>query len=324
MKSQVLALSDSHISVRANWEAVSHFKADEAWVYISDVDVLTLKNTIAKLLPSNTLDENAKKFDVLILAIELGMVCKEFDSSRAIVNVQNIADKLKSMGSIPQVAAKTKTLNEVLNPAAWENCSLGWLEKVREDLRDLVKFLVGNKGKTFTIDIEDVMTDGGEAAGIDMQVSYRKKVMDYLLENRHSPVLEKIYRLEQLSIDDILELERILWEDLGDKSDYEKLVADKNCGENVAILIRSLIGVDREIALQRFNQFLDGNVLNSDQLEFLNQILDYVCENGDITTMTVVNDYPFDENLQVFSDKMVPLKNYLENVHNVVNPQMHG
>ncbi|WP_290764260.1 type I restriction-modification enzyme R subunit C-terminal domain-containing protein [Fibrobacter sp. UBA4297] len=79
-----------------------------------------------------------------------------------------------------------------------------------------------------------------------------------------------------------------------------------------------------KIALQRFNQFLDGNVLNSDQLEFLNQILDYVCENGDITTMTVVNDYPFDENLQVFSDKMVPLKNYLENVHNVVNPQMHG
>ena len=324
MKSQVLSLSDSHISVRTNWEAVSHFKADEAWVYISDVDVLTLKNTIAKLLPGNTLDENAKKFDVLILAIELGMVCKEFDSSRAIVNVQNIADKLKSMGSIPQVAAKTKTLNEVLNPAAWENCSLGWLEKVREDLRDLVKFLVGNKGKTFTIDIEDVMTDGGEAAGIDMQVSYRKKVMDYLLENKHSPVLEKIYRLEQLSIDDVLELERILWEELGDKSDYEAFVAGKNCGENVAILIRSLIGVDREIALQRFNQFLDGNTLNSDQQEFLNQILDYVCENGDITTMTVVNDYPFDENLQVFNDKMIPLRKYIENVHNVVNPPMQG
>ena len=324
MKSQVLALSDSHISVRTNWEAVSHFKADEAWVYISDIDVLTLKNTIAKLLPGNILDENAKKFDVLILAIELGMVCKEFDSSRAIVNVQNIADKLKSMGSIPQVAAKTKTLNEVLNPTTWENCSLGWLEKVREDLRDLVKFLVGNKGKTFTIDIEDVMTDGGEAAGIDMQVSYRKKVMDYLLENKHSPVLEKIYHLEQLSTDDILELERILWEELGDKSDYEAFVEGKNCGENVAILIRSLIGVDREIALQRFNQFLDGNSLNSDQLEFLNQILDYVCENGDITTMTVVNDYPFDENLQVFNDKMIPLRKYIENVHNVVNPPMQG
>lgn len=324
MKSQVLSLSDSHISVRTNWEAVSHFKADEAWVYISDVDVLTLKNTIAKLLPSNTQDENAKKFDVLILAIELGMVCKEFDSGRAIVNVQNIANKLSTMGSIPQVAAKTRTLNEVLSSAAWENCSLGWLEKVREDLRDLVKFLMGNKSTTFTIDIEDVMIDGGEAAGIDMRVSYRKKVMDYLLENKHSPVLEKIYRLEQLSIDDILELERILWEELGEKSDYEKFVADKSCGENVAILIRSLIGVDREIALQRFNQFLDGNTLNADQQEFLNQILDYVCENGDITTMTVVNDYPFDENLQVFNDKMIPLRNYIETVHKVVNPPMQG
>ena len=69
-------LSDTHISVRANWEAVSHFKMDEAWVYISEVDVLTLKNDIAKLLLGNTLDEYAKKFDVLVLAIELGMVCR--------------------------------------------------------------------------------------------------------------------------------------------------------------------------------------------------------------------------------------------------------
>ncbi len=74
-----------------NWEAVSHFKADEAWVYISDVDVLTLKDTVAHLLPSNTLDEQAKKFDVLILAIELGTLSEEFDASKAITtwNVVN-------------------------------------------------------------------------------------------------------------------------------------------------------------------------------------------------------------------------------------------
>ncbi len=317
-------LSDTHISVRANWEAVSHFKMDEAWVYISEVDVLTLKNDIAKLLLGNTLDEYAKKFDVLVLAIELGMACKEFNSSKAIVNVQGLANRLLTMGSIPQVAAKTKTLNEVLSSVAWDNCSLGWLEKVRLDLRDLIKFLMGNKGQTFTIDIEDIMIDNGESAGIDMRVSYRKKVMDYLLENKHAPVIEKIYHLEQLTTDDILELERILWEELGDKEDYEKFVADKSCGENVAILIRSLIGVDREIALQRFNKFLDGNELNADQQEFLNQILDYVCENGDITTWNVVNDYPFDENLEVFSDKMIPLRNYIETVHGVVNPVMQG
>ena len=44
-------------------------------------------------MPCNTLDENAKKFDVLILTIELGMICKKFDSSRVIENVQDISDK---------------------------------------------------------------------------------------------------------------------------------------------------------------------------------------------------------------------------------------
>lgn len=51
MQEQVAALSDSHINVRMNWEAVSHFKTKEAWVYLSEVDVSTLSNKIAPLLP---------------------------------------------------------------------------------------------------------------------------------------------------------------------------------------------------------------------------------------------------------------------------------
>lgn len=70
LKEQVSVLSESHISVREKWEAVSHFKDKEAWVYLSEVDVTTLSNDIAPLLPKNTLDENAKKFDLLVLLIE--------------------------------------------------------------------------------------------------------------------------------------------------------------------------------------------------------------------------------------------------------------
>jgi len=85
-------------------------------------------------------------------------------------------------------------------------------------------------------------------------------------------------------------------------------------------LIRSFIGVDRKQALERFNAFLSGSKLNSDQEEFLNDIISYVCENGDIRPETVVNDAPFDERLEVFNDKMIPLRRYLENIHEVVDP----
>ena len=325
MKEQVSSLSDSHISVRNHWDAVSHFKTDEAWVCLTAANVQTLKLDIAPLLPHNTQDENAKKFDVLVLAVELGFVNDEFNASKPIVHIRNLAERLMTKATIPQVVAKMDTIKDVLNPTAWENLSLRWLERVRVELRDLIKFLVGDGGKTWTVDIEDIVTDDGESAGVQTRVTYKRKVMDYLAGKDSNPVLKKIYNLEQLTDDDIIELERVMWKDLGSKDDYDKFADGKPCGENVAILIRSLIGVDRKHAMERFNEFLSGSVLNADQEEFLKDVITYVCENGDIGPETVVNEAPFDERLmEVFNDKMIPLRRYLENIHSVILPESNG
>ena len=320
LKAQVAMLSDSHISVRNRWAAVCHFKSDDAWVCLTAGDVQTLKLDIAPLLPHNTQDENAKKFDVLVLAIELEFVNCEYNASRPVASVCGLAERLLSKATIPQVVAKMGTIKEVLNQTSWENRSLCWLEKVRTELRDLMKFLVGDGGQTFTIDIDDVVTDDGESAGVETRVTYRQKVMDYLAQKDYNPVLQKIYNLEPLTNEDVLELQRIMWSELGSKEDFEKFADGRPCDGNVAILIRSFIGVDRKQALERFNAFLSGSKLNSDQEEFLNDIISYVCENGDIRPETVVNDAPFDERLEVFNDKMIPLRRYLENIHEVVDP----
>jgi len=325
MKEQVSSLSDSHISVRNRWDAVSHFKTDEAWVCLTAANVQTLKLDIAPLLPHNTQDENAKKFDVLVLAVELGFVNDEFNASKPIVHIRNLAERLMTKATIPQVIAKMDTIKDVLNPTAWENLSLRWLERVRVELRDLIKFLVGDGGKTWTVDIEDIVTDDGESAGVQTRVTYKRKVMDYLAGKDSNPVLKKIYNLEQLTDGDIVELERVMWKELGSKEDYDKFADGKPCGENVAILIRSLIGVDRKHAMERFNEFLSGSVLNADQEEFLMDVITYVCENGDIGPETVVNEAPFDERLmEVFNDKMIPLRRYLENIHSVILPESNG
>ena len=320
LKEQVAMLSDSHISVRAKWEQVSHFKEASAWVYISELDTLTLKNDIAPLLAKNTLDENAKKFDVLVLAIELSLLDDDMNAHKSIQNVQFVAEKLQQKASIPQIQAKMGTINEVLNPVCWENVSLAWLEKVREDLRDLTKFLIGDKKQWFVVDIKDVITIGGGTIGVTPKVSYKQKVMDFLAENRHLPVLDKIYAMEQLTIADIRELERILWVELGNRQDYDKYTLGMPCGTNVAMFIRSIIGVNRKEAVEKFATFISGSQLNYEQEEFLTTIISYVCENGDITKDIVVNESPFDEKLVVFSAYMLPLAKYIDNIHNVITP----
>ena len=322
LKEQVMTLSDSHISIRSKWEVVSHFKNEAAWVSLSEVDVHTLKNDIAPLLPKNTLEPMAKMFDALMLAIELSYVDEEVNADKKIAQVKNVAGILiETKATLPQVQAKMDTLKETLSVAAWENVSLKWLEKVRLDLRELMQFLVEEKGKKFVIDIQDVITDDGEAEGVELKVSYKQRIIDFLANNRNMPVLKKIYNLEQLSIDDINELERILWEELGSKEDYATHTQGMLCGGNVAAFIRSLIGVDRREALDMFSEFLTYSDLNAEQEEFLNTIVLYVCENGDITKEIVLNESPFDERLELFSPYMIPLGKYIDNIHNVIIPQ---
>jgi type I restriction enzyme R subunit len=145
-------------------------------------------------------------------------------------------------------------------------------------------------------------------------------VIDFLAENRNLPVLTKIYDMEQLTGTDIKELERILWSELGNKEDYDRYTAGMPCGANVAIFIRSIIGVNRKDAVERFATFLSGAELNAEQEEFLMSIISYVSENGDITKDIVVNEAPFDEKLSVFTAYIQPLAKYIDTIHGVVNP----
>ncbi|MBQ6649161.1 MAG: DEAD/DEAH box helicase family protein [Muribaculaceae bacterium] len=320
LKEQVASLSDSHISVREKWEVVSHFKNDDNWAYISEVDVNTLSTEIAPLLPKNTLDESAKKFDVLTMLIELSLLDGETSCVKAVQNVQTIAEKLQEKATLPQVQAKMGTIMEVLSEVAWQNVSLNWLEKVRKDLRDLVKFLMGGDNKWFSVDIEDTISDEGTIDGITPRVTYKQSVLDFLSQNRNLPVLQKIYDMEQLTKADVDELERILWQELGSKEDYNKFTSGMPCGSNVAIFIRSILGVDRKNAVRMFSEFISGNELNADQEDFLMTIISYVCENGDITKEIVVNEAPFDERLAVFSPYMLPLAKYIDTIHSVIIP----
>ena len=213
------------------------------------------------------------------------------------------------------------TIKEVLTDVAWQNVSLKWLEKVRNDLRDLIKFLIGQGGQWFTVDIEDEISDEGTMEGITPRVSYKQSVLDFLSKNRNLPVLQKIYDMEQLTAADFTELERILWQELGSKDDYDKFTNGMLCGSNVAMFVRSLVGVDRKNAVRRFSEFISGNELNAEQEDFLNTIIAYVCENGDITKEIVVNESPFDERLPMFAPYIPQLAKYIDAIHGVITPQ---
>ena len=165
------------------------------------------------------------------------------------------------------------------------------MEKHRSSLRDLMQFLAGSGKKKFDIDISDEVDEAEyqpEDTMIDIR-TYREKVIDYLAEHLDSVVIRKIHNLEPITNADLSELERILWHELGTKAEYEEAT---NIG-NLAAFVRSLIGLSQEAVNVKFSDYLSGNLLNSQQQEFLRTIINYVRENGDVELADMVNSEPF-------------------------------
>lgn len=321
LQALVAELQDTHISVRQHWEAVDKFRQAQSWVYLSSVDAVLLKEEVAPLIVKSMYDEKAKLFDLLMYSIELSLLVPEVNATRSQRKVIDISLLLQERASIPQVVAKMPVIKMLSEKTFWEAPTLDRLEHVREELRDIIKFLVGAENRRFTIDIEDTVVDMGEAETL-LPRTYKQKIVDYLAEHRNHPAIQKIVNIEQLTREDIVALERIMWQELGTKEEYQKYVASGKmlCGDSVAAFVRSQVGVDRTKALEAFSAFLGNTVLNSAQEEYLKTIITYVCNNGDITPATLLNKAPFDAyNWQsVFGQNLICVKQFVEKLHNSI------
>lgn len=316
---QVSSINKERIDAREHWSTIEPFRDKEKWTYISDVDILRLKE-LGKFIPQGKDDEDAKKFDVIMLHLQLSLIDSTVKAGKCKQVVVNIARELDKKGTIPAVIAKKETIKLVQTSQFWENESLDTLEHVRLELRELVNLLKGNRKKKFIIDIDDTFTtfQGGEGAVI--QTTYKERVIDYLARHSESPALRKIQNFEQLSSSDIKELERIFFEELGTKDEYEELAEGHPYKNNVAAFIRVINGIDRRKALEVYKQFIDGNNLTSQQELYLKNILDYVSVNGDIETKDFL-EYPLKQlNWRAtFGEHFTNLKDFVIQIHQVIS-----
>lgn len=78
---------------------------------------------------------------------------------------------------------------------------------------------------------------------------------------------------------DVESLEHILWSEIGSKEDYDKEYGQKPLGE----FVRGIVGLDMSAAKEAFSEFLNDANLDSRQIYFVNQIVEYIIHNGMMT-----------------------------------------
>ena len=288
----VRALNDEKFRVRQYLQYVHKYQNAENWQVLSVVQTNEVKENVSPLIVPIEDEELAKRFDLLMLTIELANL-QSNNATKAIRKVVDTAEALSKLGTIPQVLAQRDLIEEVRTTEFWEQANIADLERVRIALRDLIRYIERSNQKIYYTNFQDeVMTVAENASMLNVNdlKSYRKKVEHYLKENQHEDKLA-IYKLRNnkpLTKQDVEFLEKILWEELGSKEQYEKDYGDTP----VTKLVRKIVGLDRQAAVEAFSEFITAENLNLQQTKFVELIIDYIVKNGTLERQALQQD-PF-------------------------------
>ena len=99
-------------------------------------------------------------------------------------------------------------------------------------------------------------------------------------------------------------LEKILWSEVGTKADYEAEYGEKPLGE----FVREIVGLDMNAAKEAFAEYLNNASLDSRQIYFVNQIIEYIVHNGMMKDFSVLQESPFTDQgsvVDIFTDVTV-------------------
>src|SRR5207247_3051946 len=104
-------------------------------------------------------DEEAKRFDLLLLNLQLAVLRVEPAFQRLRDQVKAIAGLLEEKASIPMVRQQLPLIQEIQEDDWWQDVTTPMLERVRMRLRGLVKLIDKQKRKPIYTDFEDQIVD---------------------------------------------------------------------------------------------------------------------------------------------------------------------
>jgi type I restriction enzyme, R subunit len=294
LRDEVNGMSFDNFIVRPKRRIVEKYSLDRPWLTLGPNAQSELAEQLAGL-PSSVTDDDieAKQFDLLILRTQLAVLRSEkaFNSLRQ--KVVQIASLLEELQNVPMVAKEIALIHDLQSDEFWQDITAPMLDEVRRKLRALVKLIELKRRPIIYTDFEDEIGAGAEVllngfgAGSDLE-SFKRKAQHYLKDHENHIAILKLRRNEPLTTMDLAELERMFLTVGVLPTEIEHL---RSVGQ-LGVFVRSLVGLDREAAKQAFAIFLSDSTTSSDQIEFINMIIDYLTERGSMDAR-ILYESPF-------------------------------
>jgi type I restriction enzyme R subunit len=284
LHAEVAAMNLDNFVVRPKRRLVEKYARAEAWATLGEEALAELGREVAGL-PSalDPEDEEARRFDLLILNLQLAVLRAEPAFRRLSEQVKAIAGLLQDKASIPMVRQELPLILEIQEDQWWQDVTLPMLESARKRLRALVKLIDKQQRRPIYTDFEDLM--GAETAvdlpgfaAPDSFERFRAKARAFLKKHADHVAVHKLRMNRPLTAADLRELERMLAESgVGEARDIERARAE---AQGLGLFVRSLVGLDREAAKEAFAGFLARRTPTASQIEFVNMIVDHLTEHG--------------------------------------------
>lgn len=282
LKAEVGSMNTDNFIVRAKRRLVEKYQNADQWLSLDEEKLSELEHEIAGL-PSEKEPEavETKQFDLLILRLQISTLKGTNAFKRMKQQVQEIAALLEESSSIPVIKEQLSLIQDLQSDGWWDDVTVPMLETVRLRLRNLVKLIEHRKGSPVFTDFTDEL---GEEADIDLPgftdaisfERFKEKARAFLRSHQDRECVQKLRLNEPLTESDLTELEQVLIESGAGNEQTILKAAESGLG----LFVRSLVGLDREAAKAVMNEFLAGETLTANQIEFVNMVVDYLTEHG--------------------------------------------
>ena len=305
MTNKVKELNRENFAVRQHLKYVDTYSEASNYQVLAYEDTLAVREELAPLILPDGDEASAVRFDALMYGIELAYLAgKKYGKARS--DLFKKVSGIASVANIPEIQVQAELIKKILHTDYLDHAGIDEFEHIRENLRNLMKYLpviVRRYDTNFDDEILSVEWNESDLENDELK-NYKAKAEYYVRQHQDNVTIAKLRTNQPLTPMDISVLEDILWQEVGTKEDYEAEYGAKPLGE----FVREIVGLDMNAAKEAFAEFLDNTSLDSRQIYFVNQIVEYIIHNGLMKDLSVLQESPFTDKgsvVEIFTDMTV-------------------
>ena len=224
MVKKVQELNKENFAVRQHLRYVEKYSDPQNYQLLTYEDTLLIGQELAPLILPDNDDVKAVRFDALMYGVELAYLTgKKYGKYRS--DFFKKVNAVASVSNIPEIKAQNELITKILHNGYFDNAGISDFEYIRENLRNLIKYIPVSHmiyDTNFSDDILSIEWNPAELENDDLK-NYKAKMEFYIRQHQDNAVIGKLKSNLPLNSDDIKSLEEILWSEVGSKEMFVKL-----------------------------------------------------------------------------------------------------